>query len=72
MISTTCDRWVSLAEGQRRAAVGRDALLKLIADGRLSIRRIPGSKPRIRERDLDALIEASTTPASAEPQPCPN
>jgi hypothetical protein len=63
--------WVSYAEAQRQAGIGRVALFTLIEQGRLSVRSIPGSKPRVRLDELQSLIEASTRRASTpEAQPC--
>jgi hypothetical protein len=58
--------WISLAKAQRLAAVGRTALRDLIASGRLSVRRLPNSRPKVRLDEIERLVEASTRPANRE------
>ena len=57
--------WISYREAQRRLAVGRRSLLALVKTGSLSVRRVPGSKPKVRSDEVAALEVASTIPASA-------
>jgi hypothetical protein len=53
--------WISLLEARRRLAVGQVAIERLIEQGAVTVRRVPGSKPRLLASDVDAIAEASTS-----------
>ncbi|HWE38066.1 MAG TPA: excisionase family DNA-binding protein [Isosphaeraceae bacterium] len=57
--------WITRAEACRRLAVGPETLERLVRDGRLSVRRIPGALPRLVAAEVNALIEAYTSRANA-------
>jgi excisionase family DNA binding protein len=65
-INAAC-RWglITRAEACRRLAVGPETLERLVRDGRLSIRRIPGALPRLVAAEVEALIRSCTSPAKA-------
>lgn len=63
MAVVTQTDWISIQEAMRRAAIGKKALLQLIKDGRITVRRISTSWPRVRADEIDALIAESTRPA---------
>jgi hypothetical protein len=52
--------YITLAEGQRRLACGRVALLNMIERGLITARSVPGSKPLVLASDVDHIAEAST------------
>jgi hypothetical protein len=52
--------WISISAGQRRLTCGRQALLALVAAGRISSRTVPGSRPMILAADVDRICREST------------
>lgn len=57
--------WLSLGQAAGRLGVSRTVVRRLIADGRLTTRRI-GYWPRVRADEVDALAEAATVPARTD------
>lgn len=64
-IAITQTNWIPISEAQRRLAIGRRAMLKLLASGKLSIRDVPGSTPRVNGEEINAMALSYTKPASA-------
>jgi hypothetical protein len=54
MLST--ERWVSMRKGRREVEGKKDERLKVLYDARLSCRRRPVSRARVRERDVDRVV----------------
>jgi excisionase family DNA binding protein len=59
------DRWMTVAEAATYARISRSGLYKLIAAGRLPIRKL-GARTLVDRRDIDALIEGTAAPTKAD------
>jgi excisionase family DNA binding protein len=57
--------WLSIGQAAARLGVSRTVIRRLVAERRLTVRTI-GCWPRVLAAEVDALAEASTTPAIAE------
>jgi excisionase family DNA binding protein len=65
-MNAACTRGlITRAEACRRLAIGPETLERLVRDGRLSIRQIPGALPRLVAAEIEALIAAFTTQATS-------
>ena len=65
--ATESELYVFKSRARQLLGVGPAKLEDLIEHGVLGIREIPGSFARIRLADIQALLEASTRPATAGP-----
>jgi hypothetical protein len=63
--ATESGTWVFKSHARRLLGVGPAKLDHLIASGVLGVRQIPGCFARVRLADVEALLEASTRPATA-------
>jgi excisionase family DNA binding protein len=54
--------WLSIGQAAARLGVSRTVVRRLIAERRLTVRTV-GYWPRVVAAEVDALAEASTTPA---------
>jgi hypothetical protein len=57
--------WITFGEGRRILAIGKTAFDALVESGRLTVRRVPGSIPRVLKPEVEAIAEACTAPACA-------
>jgi hypothetical protein len=64
LAATTQDEWVSKSRARRLLGCGQANLERLIAQGRIGVRRLPNSLPRVSLGDVEALLAASTRPAT--------
>ncbi len=58
--------WISHREAMRRLAIGFPALRGLIRTGRVAVRNIEGSRPRVLASDVAKIADESTTRAVPE------
>jgi excisionase family DNA binding protein len=63
----TASEWITLGLAARRLAVSVATVRKLIADGTLTVRHVPGSWPKVPAEEVDRLAAASTREASHGP-----
>ena len=63
--TTIDDLYVSLMAARERMGVGPVALKAMISAGLITVRRLPGARPKVRLADVEALIAANTRPAKA-------
>jgi excisionase family DNA binding protein len=60
--------WIPIAEAARRLDCTHTVIDRLIQNGKISVRQLPGGHPRVPAAELVRLAEASTKPAgSASP-----
>lgn len=65
--------WISHREAMRQLAIGFPALRGLIRTGRVAVRNIEGSRPRVLASDIAKIADESTTravPVPTEAAPC--
>lgn len=55
--------WISQREARARLGIGIRRLARLIAEGYVGVRELPGGSPLLSREDVDRLAEASTRPA---------
>ena len=58
--TSTREEWMSLAKARELLGISPPTLKRLIADGRLGSRAVPGARPRVRQADVLALLAEST------------
>jgi excisionase family DNA binding protein len=63
----TASPWLTLGLAARRLNVSVTTVRKLVAAGRLSCRRVPGSRPKVPATEVQALAAASTQEAAHGP-----
>jgi excisionase family DNA binding protein len=61
--ATNNDEWIRISQAAKRLGVCIDSTRKLIRQGRLSCRRVPGGLIRVFAADVDRVLEESTKPA---------
>lgn len=61
MIEGTDRKWISFREGRAILAIGYTAFQSLVNSGRLTVRRVPGSTPRVLRSEVEDLANACTT-----------
>jgi hypothetical protein len=52
----TLTDWISMAEAARLAAISKDTLSRLEQRGLLTVRRIPGTRPKYLRSSVEALV----------------
>jgi excisionase family DNA binding protein len=58
--------WVTIGQAARRLGISVGTMRKLAGSGRVTVREIPGSWPRVPVAELDEIIQSSTRPRSAQ------
>jgi len=56
--------WITHREAMRRLAIGYPALRGLVRNGRVAIRNIEGSRPRVLASDIVKIADESTSRAA--------
>jgi hypothetical protein len=64
MAKSARTEWMSVPAAARLLGIGTSSVLVLIAEGRLTTRKIPPSYQRILRAEVEALAEASTIVAT--------
>jgi excisionase family DNA binding protein len=54
-------RWISLGEAAERLEINRGTLERLVRQGHLTTRTLPGGRPRVLAADVDRLEAESIT-----------
>jgi excisionase family DNA binding protein len=52
--------WVSVSDAARRLGTPRSSVYRLIEHGELTVRKLPGGRPRVPADEITHLVEAST------------
>ena len=65
MCQTRTPEWIPLAEAARRLDCTHGVIKRLIEREQLSVRRIPGTHPRVEHPELARLVNDNTRPALA-------
>jgi excisionase family DNA binding protein len=58
--------WIMLGSASRRLGVSPHTVRRLISEGRLTERHVPGAWPRVRADEVDELARRSTRPAAVD------
>jgi excisionase family DNA binding protein len=56
-------KWLTLGVAARQLGVSVNTVRRLAREGRLTVRTVPGSWPKVLADEIDALAAASTRPA---------
>lgn len=67
MNAATAERWILRAEAARRLGIDDAGVDRLIERRLLTVRELPGSRPRVLAADVERLAERSTRPAEVAP-----
>ena len=59
------ETFVSIAQTAKLLSISQTTVRRLVADGELTVLRIPGSCPKIRKADVTALVGRALVPARA-------
>jgi predicted site-specific integrase-resolvase len=62
----TTQEWVTYGVAARRLGIATNTLRKLAESGRITVRALPGSWPRVPVAELDEIIQSSTRPRSTQ------
>lgn len=62
--------WITHREAMRRLAIGFPALRNLIRNGRVGVRNVEGSRPRVLASDIQRIADESTTKAAGSEAAC--
>lgn len=57
--------WISHREAMRQLAIGFPALKGLVRNGRVAVRNIEGSRPRVLASDIAKIADESTSRAAS-------
>jgi excisionase family DNA binding protein len=61
MSTTTVESdWISLSRARELTGVGPMTLKRLIDEGLISVRKLPGGRPRLRRSDVETLLATHT------------
>jgi excisionase family DNA binding protein len=62
----TTPTWLTFGRAARRLGISVGTMRKLASTGRVTVRAIPGSWPRVPSDEVEEILESSTKPRSAE------
>lgn len=57
--------WISVRHAMAISGATRPTIERYMREGRVSVRQLPDTLPRLRRSDLEQIINASIRPASA-------
>jgi excisionase family DNA binding protein len=59
--------WISMRDAAKLLACSRRTVSRLLAEGRIGVKQIPGTPPRLSRGDCQAILKASHRPALVAP-----
>jgi excisionase family DNA binding protein len=62
----TTPTWLTFGRAARRLGISVGTMRRLAESGRVTVRSIPGSWPRVPASEVDEILESSTRPRSVE------
>jgi excisionase family DNA binding protein len=58
--------WLTIGVAARRLGVSVTTMRRLAKSGRLTVREIPGSWPRVPSAEVDEILDSSTCPRTTQ------
>ena len=63
MVQKTLSEWISFPRARGTLDMGRVSFQNLIRSGRLTVKRVPGARPRLLRSEVESLLKSSIRPA---------